>query len=129
MVYILQLLWNTALSAIKISILLFYRRLFPVRGLLIASSIIGAIVLAWYVVCQVIAIAQCLPIQHYWQRLGPGHCIRSSNFYIVLDSVDLATDLAILVLPIPSIWQIQIRQSRKISLSVVFSLGSMYAVH
>ena len=43
--YILQLLWNTTLPAIKVSILLFYRHLFSVRRLLVASSIIGATVL------------------------------------------------------------------------------------
>lgn len=37
---------------------MFYRRLFPVRRLLVASSIIGAILLAWYIAIQTTAVFQ-----------------------------------------------------------------------
>lgn len=124
--YITELLWNTILPAIKISILLFYRRLFPLRRLLVASSIIGAIVVAWYIAIQITAIFQCLPIHYFWLRVGRGHCIRTTNFYIALASLNLATDVAVLILPIPFIWQIQIRKSKKLSLSAVFLVGLMY---
>ncbi|KAM0794973.1 hypothetical protein BDR22DRAFT_637166 [Usnea florida] len=126
--YILQLFWNTTLPAIKVSILLFYRRLFPVRRLLVASSIIGAIVLAWYIAIQITAIFQCLPIHYYWRRVGDGHCIQTTNFYIILASLNLATDVAVLILPIPFIWHLQVRKSKKLSLSVVFLLGSLVCV-
>ncbi|KAL9131583.1 MAG: hypothetical protein Q9175_006731 [Cornicularia normoerica] len=126
--YILQLFWNTTLPAIKISILLFYRRLFPVRRLLVASSIIGAIVFGWYIAIQITAIVQCLPIHYYWRRVGHGRCIQTTNFYIILASLNLATDVAVLVLPIPFIWHLQIRKSKKLSLSVVFLLGSLVCV-
>ena len=99
------------------------------RRLLVASSIIGAILLAWYIAIQITAIFQCLPIRYYWRRLGQGHCIQTTNFYIILASLNLATDVAILILPIPFIWQIQIRKSKKLWLSVVFLLGSLYAIH
>ena len=118
--------WNTTLPTIKISILLFYRRLFPVRRLLVASSIIGAIVLAWYIAIQITTIFQCLPIHYYWQRGGQGHCIQTTNFYIILASLNLATDVAVLILPIPFIWNLQVRKSKKLSLSVIFLLGSLY---
>ncbi|CAF9942279.1 hypothetical protein IMSHALPRED_003450 [Imshaugia aleurites] len=116
------------MPAIKISILLFYRRLFPVRRLLVASSIIGAIVLAWYIAVEITAISQCLPIRYYWQRVGHGHCIQTTNFYITLAALNLATDVAVLILPIPVIWQLQIRKSKKLSLSVIFLLGSMVCI-
>ena len=124
--YILQMFWNTTLPAIKISILLFYRRLFPARRLLVASSIIGAIVLAWYIAIQITAIFQCLPIHYYWRRVGQGHCIQTTNFYIILASLNLATDVAVLILPIPFVWHLQVRKSKKLSLSVIFLLGSLY---
>lgn len=126
--YILQLFWNTTLPAIKVSILLFYRRLFPVRRLLIASSVIGAIVTAWYIAIQITAIFQCLPIHYYWRRVGQGHCIQTTNFYIILASLNLATDVAVLILPIPFIWHLQVRKSKKLSLSVIFLLGSLVCV-
>ncbi|CAD6592983.1 MAG: hypothetical protein ASARMPREDX12_006635 [Alectoria sarmentosa] len=126
--YVLQLFWNTTLPAIKVSILLFYRRLFPVRRLLVASSIIGAILLAWYIAIQITAIFQCLPIHYYWRRLDQGHCIQTTNFYIILASLNLATDVAILILPIPFIWHIQIQKSKKLWRSVVFLLGSFVCV-
>ncbi|MCJ1459191.1 hypothetical protein MMC28_009568 [Mycoblastus sanguinarius] len=126
--YILQLFWNTTLPAIKISILLFYRRLYPVRSLHITSSIIGAIVVAWYIAIQVTAIVQCLPIRYYWQRTGQGYCIHLIRFNIALASINLVTDVAVLILPIPAIWRLQLPKSKKIGLSAVFLAGLLVCI-
>ena len=81
---------------------------------------------AWYIAIQTTAIFQCLPINYFWLRVGRGHCIQTTIFYIALASLNLATDVAILILPIPFIWQIQIRKNKKLSLSAVFLVGLMY---
>lgn len=51
-----------------------------------------------------------------------------TNFYITLASLNLVTDVAILILPISFIWHLQIQKSKKLWLSVVFLLGFMYAM-
>ena len=117
------MLWNTTLPVIKISILLFLRRLFPMRQMLYACYGIGAFLVLWYVAFQTTAIVQCLPIHYFWHREGPGHCINNVTFYIVLASLNLATDVAVLVLPVPFIWRLQMQKRKRIGISSVFLIG------
>ena len=83
---------------------------------------------AWYIAIQVTAIVQCLPIRYYWQRTGQGYCIHLIRFNIALASINLVTDVAVLILPIPAIWRLQLPKSKKIGLSAVFLAGLLYVV-
>lgn len=92
----------------------------------IAVYAVGAFVVAWYISIQITAIAQCLPINYYWNRAGEGHCIENNNFYIALAALNLLTDVVILIIPIPLVWHLNTSRSKKIGLTVVFLLGTLY---
>ena len=111
-------------SRAQVSILLFLRRIFPTDRLKKASNCLFVFLAAWYIAFQLTAIFQCTPVQFFWQRTLPGgHCVNSINFYIALASTNLFTDVAILLLPMPIVWRLQISTSRKLSISAVFMLG------
>ncbi len=92
----------------------------------IAVYTVGAFVVAWYISIQITAIVQCLPINHYWHRAGEGHCIENNNFYIALAALNLLTDVVILIIPIPLVWHLNTSRTKKIGLTVVFLLGTLY---
>ena len=122
--YILQLCWNTTLPLVKLSITLFYARLFPVKPAKLVCKTIQRFLVVWYVTFQTVAIFQCTPISFFWEQSKPGgHCIKIVPFYISLAATNLLTDVVILITPIPLIWRLSIARSRKISLSFVFLLG------
>ncbi|KAJ5812384.1 hypothetical protein N7474_008685 [Penicillium riverlandense] len=79
----------------------------------------------WYITFQLVAIFQCTPVKFFWERTIPGgHCVDSVSFYIALASTNTFTDIAILFLPMPLVWRLQISLSKKISISGVFLLGA-----
>lgn len=125
----MQLFWNTCLPVIKLSIVLFYQRIFPVPSMIFACRSVMLFLAAWYVAFQTTAIFQCIPIHHEWQKkTTKGHCIDFVPFVTTLAATNLCTDVLLLVLPTREIWKLQIPWPRKIGLSIIFTLGIMYDI-
>ncbi|RAL08487.1 uncharacterized protein BO97DRAFT_437582 [Aspergillus homomorphus CBS 101889] len=124
--YVMQLFWNTCLPTIKLSISLFYQRIFPVRSMMIACRSVIVFLFAWYLAFQTTAIFQCIPIHHGWQKkITEGRCIDFVPFVISLAATNLCTDVLLLALPTREIWKLQVPRGKKIGLSVIFTLGVM----
>ena len=68
----------------------------------------------------------CRPFEYNWNKSIPGgQCINQSLYYIIGSAFNVATDVAILFLPLPVIWRLQLKLSQKLQLSGVFLLGSL----
>ncbi|KAL2000397.1 hypothetical protein VTN02DRAFT_3177 [Thermoascus thermophilus] len=108
-----------------LSILLFYQRLFPVAPMKLACRYLQIFLIVWHVTFQTTAIFQCTPIRYFWDRSLPGgRCINIIAFYIALAATNCATDVILLFLPIPMVWNLRVRRSKKVALSGVFMLGA-----
>ena len=114
-----------AMAAIKISILLFYYRLFHSdQRLKIAVWVMATVVMCWYLTSTLVAIFQCTPIQYDWDRTLPGgQCIREDALWIGNSVSNLVTDVAILCLPMPIIWGMDVTPRQKIAIATMFLLG------
>ncbi|PWY88106.1 hypothetical protein BO94DRAFT_64517 [Aspergillus sclerotioniger CBS 115572] len=122
--YVMQLFWNTCLPVIKLSIVLFYQRIFPVRSMIIACRSVMLFLAAWYIAFQTTAIFQCIPIHHEWQKkTTQGKCIAFVPFVTTLAATNLCTDVLLLILPTRQVWKLQIPWGRKVGLSAIFTLG------
>ncbi|OJJ72175.1 hypothetical protein ASPBRDRAFT_43575 [Aspergillus brasiliensis CBS 101740] len=122
--YVMQLFWNTCLPVIKLSIVLFYQRIFPVPSMIFACRSVMLVLAAWYIAFQTTAIFQCIPIYHEWQKkTTKGHCIDFVPFVTTLVATNLCTDVLLLILPTRQVWKLQIPWGRKIGLSIIFTLG------
>ena len=121
-----QFLFIITVTSIKISILLFYRRIFTTRRFAIAANIVGFIQVAWCISIGGSAIFSCDPVAYFWDKLIPdGHCININTLRLVGDGLNFIADILVLCLPIPSLWGLQIPFSRKLALIGMFVLGGM----
>ena len=122
--------WNTALPLIKLSILLFLKRIFVHRAMRHTCNGLILFLAMWYIAFETTAIFQCHPIHHQWQRITTnGTCIDWLPFVLTLAGTNLATDVALLVLPLREIWRLQMRMTQKIGLSVTFTVGIVSVSH
>ncbi|OKL58533.1 hypothetical protein UA08_06369 [Talaromyces atroroseus] len=113
----------------KISILLFYTRIFTVRSFCIFAYIVGATVLAHGIGVLFAAIFQCSPIAYTWDKAIPGgSCFDQQAFYRYVSPPNILTDVLILVMPLPSVWKLHTRVGQKVALTGVFLLGSLGTV-
>ena len=84
------------------------------------------IVLGWGILAALVTWAFCSPIAFNWNPHIPGgHCADRDAGFLVVGVVDAVTDLMILLLPLPFIWNLQLPRTNKIGLSVLFSIATM----
>lgn len=115
---------NTHCACCQVSILLFYRRLFPTQRIHQITMGLFIFLGVWYTAFQLAAIFQCTPVNYYWNRTIPGHCVNYIDLYIALAATNTLTDITLLVLPMPTVWGLKVSRSRKLALSGVFLLGA-----
>lgn len=66
---------------------------------------------------------QCNPIHRAWDLEVEGTCIDLMTFWLVNGAYSIASDIIILVLPLPMIYVLQLPRKVKIGLMIVFGLG------
>lgn len=60
-------------------------------------------------------------------RITSGTCINRAAIYTATAAVNIATDLALLTLPIPMIVDLRMPKVQKVGLIAIFVVGSLYA--
>ena len=115
-----------SLVAIKISILQLYRSIFPGRGFVIMTGVVGAGVIAWGIAVILVSIFQCNPVRGAWDLTVPATCITLPKFYLANAVPNIAMDVIILALPIPNVWTLQMSIRQKYVVSGLFLLGGLY---
>jgi hypothetical protein len=61
----------------------------------------------------------------FWDVRIPHHCIDQIKFELAAAMLNIVIDLAIMVLPLPTIWSLQLPNRQKWALSGVFMLGML----
>ena len=100
---------------IKISILLFYREIFVGTKFVLLTYIIGAFVLAWFVITEVLT----------WLNCPPFKCNYLKAVIIWQTLSNIMTDVAILCLPLGKVWQLQMSLRLKVAVAGIFLLGGL----
>ena len=122
-----MILYSLIVSTIKISLVLFYRRLFHVncRFRTLAEFYIGALVI--FGICGICTtVFACRPINAYWDKtITTAQCLSYLKVYLAWTVVGLCTDLMTLIMPLPLLWRLQLPLKQKMSLSIIFVLGGM----
>ncbi|KAI0096600.1 hypothetical protein GGR51DRAFT_543181 [Nemania sp. FL0031] len=123
LLYAVDLLFATVITLLKISILHFYITLFPKKSFhrLVYISMFCCVVF-WFGSFFGTAFL-CTPPQKKWFTNIEGHCNDEVTMYVSIVAGDLATDLIIIALPMPTLWRLHMPMSRKIPILFAFGLG------
>jgi hypothetical protein len=65
----------------------------------------------------------CIPMRHFWDPTVPGECFNFDNFFLVMSIVEIIIDVALLLLPLRMIANLQLNLQKKLMLSGIFALG------
>lgn len=116
-----------SLSCTKISILFLYLRIFPVRWLVISSYTTMSIIVAWAIATILAGCLICRPFAFNWDKtIADGYCGNQVSSFTATGVINLVTDVAVLVLPMSSLYKLQMALYKKITLITVFGLGIVY---
>ncbi|PLB48663.1 hypothetical protein P170DRAFT_356740 [Aspergillus steynii IBT 23096] len=123
-----EISYTLLVPSIKISILLLYRRIFPVRKFQIASWIVTGLVCSWCLAVFLTVLVQCRPISLNWDKSQEGTCLDAKQFFFGNAISNLLIDVVILTMPIPMVLQLQLRTSQKLTILGIFLLGGFVCV-
>lgn len=119
-------LYVPALGSAKMSLLLIFRRISMAKGHRFAIYAVMAVVAGSSIALVLVLIFQCHPIARAWDvAIVTGSCINRPAVYVATASVNIATDFAILLLPIPIVLSLKLPWPQKVGLAVMFAVGSL----
>ncbi|KFY81010.1 hypothetical protein V499_00204 [Pseudogymnoascus sp. VKM F-103] len=127
--YLAQIFYKLVVTFNKLSLLLFYLRIFPSKTFRALTWIGLAVVGATGITFIAGTIWQCHPLPYFWdKRIKGGHCIRSAPWWQSYSAIQIATDVFILVVPIPSLASLPLKLRHKLGLIGCFSLGGFVCI-
>ncbi|KAI0202651.1 hypothetical protein F4808DRAFT_68624 [Astrocystis sublimbata] len=114
---------------IKLSVLVFYRRIFPTRAVRLGTLIIGTTCILWCIAITILDFIQCRPLKAFWyielQALPTTHCINPIQSFLGNSLANSLIDLFTLTLPINEVLKLHTTTRRKINIALVFLLGGV----
>lgn len=69
----------------------------------------------------------CRPIAKNWDKTISGSCGNTTQAYEAFGIINLLIDLAIVILPMPLLWGLQLPVPKKVALTAIFGVGFLYA--
>ena len=107
-------------TSIKISVLLFYRRIFAIPTFRVINNALIVLITIWGTVFLLTEVFLCGSTSH-----GGNPCASSQWRALWFAITDVITDLTVLGLPYPMIRKLQMDRREKIGLSAIFALGTL----
>ncbi|KAL8945692.1 MAG: hypothetical protein Q9222_007804, partial [Ikaeria aurantiellina] len=117
-------IFTAAFALTKVSILLLYVRIFPLRRFRVACAVVGSAVSALSISSFVVAFLDCRPLRYFWDKsVVGGSCLPNGPVLYGIAVPILLLNTAVICLPLPVIWGLQLKLGRKIALMANFLIG------
>ncbi|EAW10210.1 uncharacterized protein ACLA_046760 [Aspergillus clavatus NRRL 1] len=121
-----QIVYGPLIFITKLSILLLYLRVFAPAFKSRTYFCIHALIwlnLGFYLPDTVVKVFECSPRSRIWDKRIEGRCLNINIPFIVTSAINVVSDFLILILPIVSVWHLQMRSSKKWGTSAIFAAG------
>lgn len=129
--FALGIIYSLAAMAIKLSIILLYKRVFSMTSTGFRRCIYAAFffTVALSVTFIVVILAACRPLQFFWTQYdgkSEGSCINISSFFVAFSIFNVSLDVFLLVLPIPMVLKLHMSARKKLIVCALMMLGILY---
>ncbi|KAI1335083.1 hypothetical protein F5Y15DRAFT_399511 [Xylariaceae sp. FL0016] len=118
-----QIMWTLSLSLCKGSILMLYCRIFRTATFQWLCYVTGAIIVCWSLSTILSALLICQPVSDLWATVPKGHCGDHILSYTITGSINIVTDVVVLVLPLPYLLRLNMALYKKLVLTGTFAVG------
>ncbi|KAK5988233.1 hypothetical protein PT974_12373 [Cladobotryum mycophilum] len=127
--YQFTILYTVVMIFSKTAILLEWARIFVPHGVRNSfywtSRFLIVLNFLFYSSALITTCLSCIPAEKVWNKWVPGRCIERKPFDTAVVAFNLALDLLIFALPQKVIWSLKLDKSRKVGVSIVFSVGAL----
>ncbi|KAE8346970.1 hypothetical protein BDV24DRAFT_157965 [Aspergillus arachidicola] len=122
--YMCQVFWPFTIFFVKMSILLLYLRIFPIVLFRRCDFLCIAFLIISLLVTTPMVIWQCKPFRAAWDYdIDNPRCLKIATIAYANASLNIITEVSILILPLPVLRTLHVSRRKKIALISVFSVG------
>jgi len=117
--------YTTSISFTNFSIIATCLRIFSPgihRKILVG---VGVIVTAFWIAPIFAIIFTCVPVRSAWDYSVKGKCYTVADFHYAFSGFNIATDILLCVLPIPTLWALQMPKIQRVVLCILVSMGTL----
>jgi hypothetical protein len=83
------------------------------------------LVIGYNIVLMCLLLFPCMPVKRTWDiSITEGSCIDRTPVFMATAVLNMATDILLLVLPIPMIMKLQMPRAQKLGVICAFGIGS-----
>lgn len=100
-----------------------YTRIFCVQAFKRWSYTLIGVVAAYGIAFFILFMSRCVPASQQWHPTEHGHCRDIYLDQVTSVSINMVIDIAIVALPLPVLWNLQLAVRSKIAVTVMFSIG------
>ncbi|KAI0806482.1 hypothetical protein GGR55DRAFT_209847 [Xylaria sp. FL0064] len=130
LVYQTELLFGLVITPIKLSILWLYHSIFSAkRKIQLAIQITAVICIIWFFAVTFVIAFQCTPVSALWKTLdSPRYCLSVTPLLFGYELSNLLIDIAILCIPVNTIFKLQLQLLKRIGIAFIFLLGAIVCI-
>ncbi|KAI3399602.1 hypothetical protein diail_6241 [Diaporthe ilicicola] len=129
--FFMEVQYFVDLAVLKLSLLLFYLRIFPsttIKRLLWGTVVFVGV---YGVVFAIAALVQCQPLHFFWTKWDgqhQGHCVNVNAIGWANAGISIALDFWMLALPLSQLQGLQLHWKKKIGVTLMFFVGTFVTV-
>lgn len=128
-IYIMELLYISQISFIKLTMLLFFLRIFPRKTVQMLFKCTAVFTVIYGLAFCLTAIFQCRPIAYFWYGWDgehTGRCISVNGLVWVHAGINILLDAWMLAIPLHQVSQLDLSRQKKLSIALMFCVGTLY---
>ncbi|KAL8997507.1 MAG: hypothetical protein Q9188_006310 [Gyalolechia gomerana] len=120
-----EIIYCTSVVFPKLSILAMYLRLFPVKKVYRYSIFVLMFIITTNGIAGIFTSGlSCRPLATRWKPELGGECINVTYYWRYISLANIISDVAMLILPLPVVWNLHVSLPQKLSLTILFLTGS-----
>lgn len=121
--WISQWFWAFGVNSFRLAVLLLYVDVFCTPVFRWQAIGTATVVIAYLVACIFTICLLCRPLVSNWDLRVKGTCGNQVAIEYFSAAFNMAIDIWVVYLPLPTIWKLQLSPAKKWMLTVSFSLG------
>lgn len=123
-----QLLWVTAVTFIRASVIFLYIHIFVKRPFRIACYVVLTVNMIYFTATMLACCLICRPFAYNWDQSLHGTCGDQKSLDLFIGVFNLLMDITTVALPLPVLWRLQMPTGRKIAISALMSMGTTICI-
>ncbi|KAF2463888.1 uncharacterized protein BDR25DRAFT_319620 [Lindgomyces ingoldianus] len=128
-IFVLELLYTTAISTAKLSIIAFLWRIFGKTSMRYILVGLLCFTLSWFIAILFTSIFSCVPVNAFWDiTITDKRCIDTYKFYVGITFPNMLCDFIITLVPAPYVWNLQVSLKQKLLITFTLFFGGFTSI-